>query len=189
MVNILGLLGEAIQWLASWAPRLLVLKPSEAAVKYPCGKTSVPLGPGGLHIYWPIVTPVEKTSVVGQVLNLTEQKLVTLDNVPVLASGLCEYEVTDVVAFLAEKENAFSAIDDVATAAIERVVTSSTYDALRLGRPSIRRRLTRACQRELEPYGVHVIKARLTDFAPATVLCIAGLPASITLERSHESNS
>lgn len=174
MTGLFGWLSELFTWLGAWIPRLLVLKSSEAGVKYVHGWKPVRLGPG-LHVYWPVVTLIERTSVVNQVLDLSEQKLVTADDKTVLVSGLVSYTIVDVMAFLAENENSFQVIDNVATAAIEDVITTTTYDELRTGRKKLRAKLKRACKRELKGYGVAVSSVRLTDFAPARVLCLSGV--------------
>jgi regulator of protease activity HflC (stomatin/prohibitin superfamily) len=174
-VTIFSQLGELLSWLAAWFPRLLILKSSEAGVKYVHGWRVVPLGPG-LHLFWPLVTVVQKTAIVRQLLNLTTQTLVTEDGKVVNVSGLVVYRITDVVKFLAENENSFESIDDAATGAIARVVVSKGFEELRQGRAAIEKRLTTECQKVLEDFGVEVEYARLSDFAPTRVLNLAGQP-------------
>lgn len=168
-------LGELMQWFGSFFPRLLIVKSSHRAVKYVFGSKRVLLEPG-VHLYWPIVTEIEVCAVVRQVLNLQSQILETKDGHTVVAGGLLVYEIDDAETFLAENENAYESIDDVATAAIRKVVVATTLEELREGRAKLDGRLTRETQKLLRAFGVSVEYARLTDFARVRAYHLSGGP-------------
>lgn len=176
-------IGKLAEFFGSFFPRLLIVKSSHRAVKYVFGSKRVLLEPG-VHLYWPIVTEIEACAVVRQVLPLNAQLLETEDGVTVLADGLVVYEIDDAETFLADNENAYETIDDVATAAIRKVVTSSQYEALRRGGRKLDGQLTREIQKLLRDFGVKVEYARLTSFAKVRALHLSGGP--LTTVENHQ---
>lgn len=178
----LGWVGDLARFVGSLLPRLYVVQSSHRAVKYVRGHSPVVLEPG-LHVYWPIVTPVESCAVVRQVLNMPTQILETADCVPVAAGGVVEYEVRDPLAFLADTEDGYEAISAVATAAIRRVVTDRDYEAL--SGPALDAALTRVARRDLKSYGVHVIRARLSDLARVRPVHLTGGLVNQTIAHNH----
>lgn len=170
----LGWIGEIARFLGSLVPRLLIVQSSHRAVAYRWGRHVVELGPGP-HVYWPLVTPIETCAVVRQVLDLPTQLLETADGRTVVASGVIEYEIANVVAFLAETENGYDSIRLVATAAVRNLVMDSTREELGAADADVAERLlTSAVQEDLEPYGVRVLRARLSDFAAVRAVHLTG---------------
>lgn len=170
----LGWIGQLAHYLGSLVPRLLIVQSSHRAVKYVWGRTPLELGPGP-HVYWPVATPVESCAVVRQVLDLPTQLLETADGRTVVASGVIEYEITDALAFLAETENGYDSIRLVATAAVRNLVMDSTREELGASDADVAERLlTSAVQEDLEPYGVRVLRARLSDFAAVRAVHLTG---------------
>ncbi len=179
----LGWIGEVARFVGSLFPRLLVVQASHRAIKYVHGKTVRELGPG-LHIYWPLVTPVETCAVVRQVLNMPTQLLETRDGEPVAVGGVVEYEVTDAVKFLAECENGYEAIATVAMAGIRKVVTSTQYEGVaETGR--LDRQLASAVRSSLRPYGVRVLSARLSDLARVRPVHHTGGLTAQVVQQNH----
>lgn len=176
-------IGKLADFVGSLLPRLLIVKSTHRGVKYVFGSQLVALDPG-VHVYWPIVTEIEVCAVVRQVLNLKSQILETKDGHTVVAGGLVVYEINDAQTFLADNENSFETIDDVATAAIRKVVISSTLDELREGRAKLDNRLSRETQKLLRVFGVSVEYARLTDFARVRAYHLSGGPLS-TVEQHN----
>jgi len=170
-------LGKLVEFFGSFFPRLLIVKSSHRSVKYVHGKARVLLMPG-VHCYWPIVTEVEHCCVVRQVLDLKSQILETKDGHTVVAAGLVVYEIHDAETFLADNENGFDSIADIACAAIRKVVVRSTMEQLRAGSSVLDMRLTRETQKLLDAFGVNVEYARLTDFAKVRALHLSGGPLS-----------
>lgn len=178
-------LGRLAEFFGSFFPRLLIVKSSHRAVKYVFGRKRVLLPPG-VHVYWPIVTEVEMCAVVRQVLNLPTQLLETKDGHTVAVGGLVVYEIDDALTFLADNENAYEAIDDVATGAIRKVIVNTILQELRAGRAKLDGRLSRETQKLLSDFGVRVLYARLTDFARVRALHLSGGPLA-TVEQ-HTGN-
>lgn len=166
-------LGQLAEWFASWFPRLLVVQSSHRAVKYVRGATPVLLAPG-LHVYWPLVTPVETCAVVRQVVEVPAHLLETADRAAVVVSGVIEYEIGDALVFLAEAENGYLSLEKVAAATIRSYVLESTTDELRENDDMTRRMLTSMLQEDLQPYGVRVLGARLADCARVRPIHLTG---------------
>lgn len=171
----LGWIGEIARFVGSLFPRLLIVQASHRGVKYVWGRRVVELPPGP-HVFWPLVTPVELCAVVRQTLDLPAQLLETAEGQVVVASGAIEYEIRDVVAFLAEAENGYDSIRLVATGAVRDVVTDCTLEELRGDREMLDRLLTGHVQDDLAPYGVRVLRARLSDFARVRPIHLTGGP-------------
>jgi len=180
-------IGKLAEFFGALFPRLLIVKSSHRTVKYVRGKNRVLLEPG-VHFYWPVVTEIESCAVVRQVLVLKTHVLETEDGVTVVVGGLVVYEIDDAETFLADNENAYDTIDDVATAAIRKVVISSKLDELRQGRAKLDARLTREIQKLLRDFGVTVEYARLTDFARVRAYHLSGGPLTQvdTYEGKHQ---
>lgn len=166
-------IGKFAEFIASWLPRLLVVQATHRAVKYVNGWKVVELKPGR-HIYWPIMTPIETCAVVRQVLNLPTQILETKDGVPVAAGVVIEYTIENAVRFLAECENGYEAVGNIAMAALRQIVISHNYEDLRGDGHELDTLLTRATQGYLTAYGVRVKKTRLSDCARVRPLHITG---------------
>lgn len=172
----LGWIGEIARFVGSLFPRLLIVQASHRGVKYVWGREVVELEPGP-HVYWPLVTPVELCAVVRQTIDLPAQLLETADGQVVVASGAIEYEIEDAVAFLAQAENGYDSIRLVATGAVRDMVTDCTLEELRADRGMADRLLTGHAQDDLEPYGVRVLRARLSDFARVRPIHLTGGPS------------
>lgn len=168
-------IGKIAEFFGSFFPRIVVVQTTHRSVKYVFGWKVVLLNPG-VHLYWPIVTSIETCAVVRQVLNLKSQILETKDGETVVAGGLLVYEIEDAVIFLADNENAYETIDDVATAAIRKVVVAATLQDLRANRARVDERITRETQKLLSAFGVKVEYARLTDFAKVRAYHLSGGP-------------
>jgi len=175
MENAFAWIGKIAEFLGSLFPRITVIMSSHRGVKYVWGSKVVLLEPG-VHVYWPIVTQLETVAVVRQVLDLKSQILETKDGVTVVASGIVVYDIDDAETFLADNENAFESISEVAMSAIRKVVVNCDLEELREGRARLDSRLTRETQKLLRAFGVHVEYARLTDFARVKAIHLSGGP-------------
>ena len=172
----LSWIGDLAHFAGSLLPRLLVVQSSHRAVKYRNGWRPMLLGPG-LHVYWPVASPIETCAVVRQVLDVRPHLLETADGEAVVASGVVEYEIVDVVRFLASTENGYESILAVAGAAIRELVVESTLAELRENDDVGRRLLAAGIQEALEPYGVLVLGARLADCARVRAVHLTGIEA------------
>lgn len=182
MTGALAWLNEAMVWLASWVPRLVVVLASEKGIRYRQGKDVFVLEPGP-HIYWPILTRVQTVNVMRSVQNLSTQTLTTADGVAVIASGVMVYRVDDVERFLVENHDAEAGIDEVACASIRQVMLSMTLEEIHAASIGLgmNDRLRREARKSLGPFGIRVEYLRLTDCAPAQVFSLAGIPSTVEL--------
>lgn len=178
----LGWIGKLADFFGSLFPRLLIVQASHRAVKYVRGHTVVALD-AGLHWYWPVVTTVETCAVVRQVLNMPTQLLETQDGVPVAVGGMVEYEISDPIRFLAECENGYEAIANVATGAIRKVVTALDYDDR--DEAGMDEHLTKAVRADLRVYGVRVRRARLSDMAKVRPIHLTGGLLNQNITQNH----
>jgi len=187
MSGVFAWLNEAMLWIGQWIPRLLIVLSSERGIRYRNGRDVAILEPG-LRVYWPIATKCQVVNVMRQVLNLSTQTLTTKDGKPVIVSGLVVYRIEDVELYLVDNHDADAGIDEVTCAEIRTVLIGLSLEEVQAERTSNRLdgRLKRAAAKSLKPFGVAVEECRLTDFAPARVLSIAGTPVSVTVNTGKE---
>lgn len=157
MADALAWIGELARWLASWIPRLVIVKANYLLVKFVRGKHVRVVQPG-LAIYWPLVTVAKPVFVARSVMNLTNQTLTTKDGRVLVVSGVVAFQISD-----------------VALSSIKHVIVEATYEQLLGEQQALDARLTRRTRSALRSFGVEVEYVRLTDFAPARALSIAGL--------------
>lgn len=163
-------IGQIVEWFGQFVPRVEIIDTNHGAVKFVRGSKVVPLGPG-VHIYWPLVTTFHVYPISRQASDLRSQAVLTTDNKILMVGGLLEYEINDLEKILAHTWDPEQTIKAVALGAIHDVLTKMSYIDIRTAQefgtlgPKLRRRV----RRELKPYGVHVLKARLTDLAPGRV--------------------
>lgn len=176
-VSLFGFLGQIIEAILSFVPRLVVIRATHRGVKWKRGKYPVAVGPG-LAIYWPLVSELEQIPVARQTLNLPTQHLVTSDDVPVALGGFVVYTIEDIVLAIGEKNfDVDDTVSDLAQAALVEEVIGLSYsellDGLSGGRESeVYEAMTQNLHEQLEEFGVAVERAGLTDFAKCRVFRI-----------------
>lgn len=182
MTGALTWLNEAMVWLASWIPRLVIVLATERGIRYRHGADVSVLEPG-LHVYWPIVTRVQVVNVMRQVLNLSMQTLTTADERTIIASGVLVYRIVDVEKYLVANHDADAGIDEVTCAAIRQVLLAMDMDTIQAASVGgvMDDKLRRQSRKVLAPFGVRVESCRLTDCAQARVLSLAGIPYDLHL--------
>lgn len=163
-------LGQIIDWFGQWIPRYEIVDTTHGAIKWVGGSKVVSLGPGQ-HWYWPIRTKFQQFPVARQAANLITQTLVTQDDKTIVVGGLIVFEIKNLEAILAHTYDPDQTIKDIALSAIHRVVIGRTWaqikDDFKTG--ALERELKAEAKRELDRYGVKVLKATLTDLATAKV--------------------
>lgn len=168
-----GWIGEFVHWLAAFVPRWTLVRATERGVKFlPGGKTKE-VGPG-IQWYWPASTELETMPVVRQVLDTQPQTLMTKDNKPVYVSGVVIYSISDLHTFLVDNYDAQDNLDDLVQMAIRKAIVNRTFDQIQQARADVDNILTKEASKALEPFGVSVEAARLTDFSLARVANIVG---------------
>ena len=166
-------LGDAIEWIGKFFPRLTVIRATHRGVKFVRGK-KLKLVNAGLCVHWPLVTELDVLAVSRQTINLPTQRLVTKDGKRVITSAVVVYHIGDVMQAVGKSWDVDETINDVSMAAIAAIITRHEYEVLvkNLG-SGLREQLTKACSTELRQYGIRVRKCLLTDFCPANVIALS----------------
>lgn len=164
-------LGQIVEWLGKFIPRILIVDVTKGAVKLRLGNEITELKPGKLHVYWPITSIIKEIDVARQTLDLTTQTFETKDGVSALASGMITYRVDDVVTALTTVYDPDNTIRDVGMSVMQEVLIQYTWDELRNGlmEGNLRRELVREAQRELKTFGIKVLKIGINDLVRARV--------------------
>lgn len=179
MESALAWLGQVIEWLGRWIPRLQIIDTTEAAIKFVHGSRVVECGPG-LHWYWPIVTKWNSYPTARQGTQLETQTMSTSDDRTIIVGGILVYAVENLAALLPTTFSPDQTVRDIALTAIHDVCCNMTWEELKSEqrRGTLDTKLKNAAQKQLTEYGVRVIKLMLTNLAPARVLKISQSTAS-----------
>lgn len=170
MEGAFGWFGELLRWFAKWIPRLGICRATHAGVRFRHGSAVRAIEPG-LYVWWPAVTEVLTIPVVRQSANILPQTLVTKDGVAVLFSITIIVEIEDVVKALACAWDIEETIAEFGGTAAVQIVASKTFDELRAGLAGdVAEMLRKQCRKTLKPFGVNVLFARFTDFAPCNLV-------------------
>lgn len=163
--------GQIVTWFGAFVPRWVIIDTTYGAVKFVKGKKVVPLGPG-IHWYWPATTLLQQYPTARQADDLRSQTLVTTDDKTIIVSGMIVYTVDDIAALLANTYQASQTVKDIALTVIHDVCCQLSWDELKAQQRSgaLDKAMKEEARKALSPYGVRVLKAMLTDLAPARVL-------------------
>jgi regulator of protease activity HflC (stomatin/prohibitin superfamily) len=174
MESALAWIGQIAEWIGRFIPRLVIMPSNMGGVKYigRFGSMRVEAMPPGLHVYWPLVTEVETYPTARQTDNLPTQTISTSDGKTVAIAGLATYEVADILMLLPTTFQPDKAISEITLTAIHDVASRMTWEELQSEqrRGTLETKLRNAARKQLEEYGVRVIRVQLTDLAPARVL-------------------
>lgn len=166
---------QLTEWLGRFVPRWVVLESTQAAVKFVYGRTIVTQREGVVW-WWPVVTSISVYPVARQAHDLRAQTIVTKDDKCYAVGGLIVYEIADVEKIVAHTYDPDDTIRDVALTAIHDACiqhdSTSLMDAARSGK--LDREMRAEAKKQLDAYGVRVIRMTLTDLAPCRVLRIVG---------------
>lgn len=166
-----GWLGEIFQTLMKLFPWLVIVPATHEAVAFVWGKNVRRWGPG-LHWYWPVATQYKMIAVVRQTQLIQSKVVMTKDHQTVIVGALVTYYIDDVVAALAHVADLASDVMERSQGAIYEVIANHTLEEIQSDRGAIKDLLTQRCGEVLNGYGVQMIQAQLTEFAPARALAI-----------------
>lgn len=168
-------IGQIIEWLGKFVPRLVIVDITKGVVKLKYGNEIEELKPGHLHWYWPLTSIIKEVDIARQTLDLTTQTFETKDGVTVQVSGMITYQVQDAVALLTTVYDPDNTIRDIGMAGLQEVLVQYTWAELRdhLVDGTLRKELTRETQRELRTFGVKVLKVGIKDLARTRVYKVA----------------
>jgi regulator of protease activity HflC (stomatin/prohibitin superfamily) len=173
MNEALAWIGQIAEWFGKFIPRWELLDVTHQAVKIVRGgKRIVVCKPGQVHYWWPVTTLWFAHPVARQTVNLPSQTITLSDGKSVAIGGLVVIEVKDIEQLLCKTFDPDDAIRDISLTSIHDTCCQLDWPALmeqqRTG--ELDRKLKSEAKKELDRYGVKVIKMSLTDLAPCRVL-------------------
>lgn len=159
-------LGQIFESLLQLFPRRVIVRATEAGVKWSLWREPKEMKPG-IRFYWPFITDIEVIAVARQTLNTPTQSLMTKDHKTVVAGGVVIYKINDVVQAIGKQNcNPDDTVGDIAKATIVDVVSKWTCDSLLCNiSEDVEEHLTETCRKQLRQYGVYVSRAALDNFS------------------------
>jgi regulator of protease activity HflC (stomatin/prohibitin superfamily) len=168
-----GWLGEIFQTILKFLPWLVIVPATHGGVAFVHGRRVKEWKPG-LHWYWPIVTTYKVIATVRQTQMIKSKTVMTKDLQTVIVGALVTYIIDDVVSALSKIADLPSDIMERSMEAILTEVSQKTLEEVQADRPGFNRSLTEAVSRALNGYGMYVLQAQLTEFAPCRAFAING---------------
>lgn len=173
MEKAFGWIGEIFQTLLKFFPWLVIVPATSRGVAFVRG-WKVKEWPPGLHWYWPVVTQYKIMMVVRQTQRIQTKVIMTKDMKTVTVGALVTYEVDDVVSAAAKVADLPSDIMERSQGAILSVVADKTLQEIQGDRVGFNQLLTERVGDVLNGYGVQILQAQLTEFAPCRALSLNG---------------
>lgn len=172
-------LGKAVEWLAAFVPRWVILDTCIGAVKYRRGVPQF-CKPGAVHFYWPVTTLWQEYPMARQTDRLESQTIESKDGKTFIVAGTITYMVTDLVALLTTTHNATTNTRELAASAVHDICCDYDYADLQLRnqKGTLKTELKNEAQRQLSEYGVKVLKLQVTSLARCRVYKISQSTAS-----------
>lgn len=165
-----GWIGQIVAWFGQFFPRWEIIPTTHAGVKFVKGDEVIPLLPG-VHWWWPATTELRTYPTARQAADLRTQTLMTTDGKTLVVGGLVVYEIKDIEAILAHTWDPEQTVKDIALSAIHDVLVRMSWVEIRTESEhgTLNLRLRKRVRRELEKYGVKVLKTTITDLAQTRV--------------------
>jgi regulator of protease activity HflC (stomatin/prohibitin superfamily) len=167
----LGWVGEIFQTLLKLVPWLVIVPATHGGVAFARGHEIKEWKPG-LHWYWPVATTYKLIMVVRQTQLIQTRIIMTKDKQTVMVGALVTYYINDVVAAIAQIADLPSDIMERSQGAIFSAIAAHTLDEIHADRADINRELTERVGNSLNGYGVQVLQAQLTEFAPCRAFAL-----------------
>ena len=166
----LGWIGQIAKWLGQFFPRWVIILTTHGGCKFVRGHRVVPLAPGW-HLFWPLTTEVLLYPTARQAADLRTQTIMTTDGKTLVVGGLIVYEIKDVAAILAHTWDPEQTIKDIALSAIHDVLVRMSWIDIRTSQElgTLNLKLRKRVRRELDKFGVKVLKTTITDLAQTRV--------------------
>lgn len=168
-----GWIGEIFQNLLRLIPWLVIVPATHEGVAFVRGHRVV-RWKSGLHWYWPVATTYKLMVIVRQTQLIQSKIIMTKDMKTVIVGALVTYHVTDVVAAVATIADLASDIMERAQGAILNEVSKTTLEDIQKDRASFNALITERVASAMNGYGVEVIEAKITEFAPCRAFAING---------------
>jgi regulator of protease activity HflC (stomatin/prohibitin superfamily) len=166
METALGWIGQLVEWIGQFIPRFKILPPTHQAIVYDGWQNKTYKCESGFVWWWPVRHFFDDYPTARQTTDLKVQTLMTKDHKTTVISGMIAYEVADVEALVAHTFEPDQAIQDICLGVIHDVVKQRTWEQLNADNLNgeLDRALRKEAKRQLEKYGVRVLKLSLTDF-------------------------
>lgn len=168
-----GWIGEIFQTLLRLLPWLVIVPATHGGVAFVHGHR-VKEWKAGLHWYWPVVTSYKLMAVVRQTQRIQSKVIMTKDLRTVTVGALVTYYIDDVVAAVAKIADLPSDIMERAQGAIFTEISGRTLEDIQFNRAAFNEGLTARLAEVLNGYGVQILQAQLTEFAPCRAIAING---------------
>ncbi len=168
-------LSNIFESILQFIPRPIIIRATHEGVCWTLGYRVKRMKPGWRWI-WPIIQDYELLAVARQPNNIPNQALITKDHKQVAVAAMIIFSIKDIVQAIGQKNwDVTSTVEDIAAAAVVRVITKHTLDELLDGlTDKIQKELTQNCQQQLRQFGVYVHRASFTDFSTCKVYKIMG---------------
>lgn len=166
-----GWIGEIFQTLLKVLPWLVIVPATSRGVAFVRGWKVKEWAPG-LHWYWPVATTYKLMMVVRQTQRIQSKVIMTKDLKTVTVGALVTYEIDDIVSAVAKIADLASDIMERSQGAILAEVSERTLIEIQSDRVAFNRALTERVGRALNGYGVQILQAQLTEFAPCRAIAI-----------------
>ncbi len=168
-----GWIGEIFQTLLRLIPWLVIVPATHGGVAFVHGHRIKEWKPG-LHLYWPVVTTYKLIATVRQTQMIKSKVVMTKDLQTVIVGALVTYYIDEVVHALAKVADLPSDIMERSMEAILAEVGENTLEDIQRDRVAFNRALTERVGQALNGYGVQILQAQLTEFAPCRAFAING---------------
>ncbi len=164
-------IGQIVEWLGQFIPRLRIIRTTHQGIKWVKGKHPKVLHPG-LAVYWPLVTEFLEYPTARQGVELRSQTIVTTDDKVIIVAGILVYSVPDIMKLCAETFDPDQTIRDLTLSAVHDVCCKLSWEELKQGqrKGTLDTKLRNTAKDALQDYGVDVLMLTLTDLAPGRVL-------------------
>lgn len=173
MEKAFGWIGEIFQSLLKLFPWLIIVPATHGGVAFVRGWRVKEWKPG-LHWYWPVVTTHKLMATVRQTQMIQPKVVMTKDLQTVTVGALVTYFVDDIVAALSKVADLPSDIMERSQGAILAEVSENNLAEIQADRLAFSKKLTERVSQVLNGYGVQVLQAQLTEFAPCRAIAISG---------------
>lgn len=171
MDKALGWIGEIFQTLLRFIPWLVIVPATHGGVAFVHGHRIKEWKPG-LHWYWPVATTYKLMITVRQTQLIQTRIVMTKDQQTVMVGALITYYVDDVVAAIAQIADLASDVMERSQGAIFVAITAHTLEEIHADRSQFNTELTERVSKSLNGYGVRVLQAQLTEFAPCRAFAV-----------------
>lgn len=178
--------GQIAEWVGQFFPRRVILDTTEGAVKYSGfvlpqrwrryeGEFRVTVHEAGIHWWWPYTSKWIDYPTARQTDRLETQTMETVDGKTFMISGTITYCVVDLMKLLPVVHLATRNTMDLAMAALHDVCCEMTWEELQSEqrRGTLKTKLKNSAAKQLEEYGIKVIKFQLNSVARCRVIKVS----------------